>query len=117
MAHAQKKKDLTAADGHLILVEYLEERPLLLSRQGSHAFPGTMLQCVLRACVLATQYCHRSCCGACWLCSQAVMAHRASAVSAAGMGLRLSTYYRKRNPTDAGHQKLIKGTPLKFPLP
>ena len=30
------------------------------------------------------------------------------------MGLRLSTYYRKRSPTDAGHQKLIKGRPLLF---
>lgn len=33
-------------------------------------------------------------------------------MAAAGMGMRLSTHYRKRNPTDAGHQKLIKGRPL-----
>lgn len=30
----QKTKQLTACDGHLILLEYLEEAPLLLSRPG-----------------------------------------------------------------------------------
>lgn len=30
----QKKKDLTVAEGHLVLLEYLEERPLLLARPG-----------------------------------------------------------------------------------
>lgn len=32
----QKKKDLTAAEGHVVMLEYLEEQPLLLAR------PGTM---------------------------------------------------------------------------
>ena len=27
----------------------------------------------------------------------------------AGMGVRLQTYYRKRSPTDAGHQALLQG--------
>lgn len=61
-----KKKDLTAVEGHIVLLEYLEEQPLLLSRQG--------------------------------------------------MGVRLTTYYRKRSPTDADHQKLIKGM-LSFTQP
>lgn len=30
----QKKKDLTAAEGHIVLLEYLEEQPLLLARPG-----------------------------------------------------------------------------------
>ncbi len=30
----QKKKDLTAAEGHVVLLEYLEEQPLLLARPG-----------------------------------------------------------------------------------
>ncbi|KAK9820491.1 hypothetical protein WJX72_010852 [[Myrmecia] bisecta] len=51
-----KKKDLTARDGHIVLLEYVEEHPLLLARPG--------------------------------------------------MGVRLTTFYRKRSPTDAGHQKL-----------
>lgn len=32
----QRKKDLTAVEGHIVLLEYLEERPLLLSRPGMH---------------------------------------------------------------------------------
>ena len=31
----QKKKDLTVAEAHLVLLEYLEERPLLLARPGN----------------------------------------------------------------------------------
>lgn len=31
---AQKRKDLTAAEGHVLLVEYMEEDPLLLGRPG-----------------------------------------------------------------------------------
>ena len=31
----QKKKDLTVAEGHRVLLEYLEERPLLLARPGN----------------------------------------------------------------------------------
>jgi len=34
---AQKKKDLTAAEGHVLLLEYLEEAPLLLARPGMGA--------------------------------------------------------------------------------
>ena len=30
----QKKKDLTAVEGHVVLLEYLEEQPLLLARPG-----------------------------------------------------------------------------------
>lgn len=56
---AQKKKDLTAAEGHVLLLEYLEEHPLLLSRPA--------------------------------------------------MGARLSSYYRKRFPLDAWHQRLAAG--------
>ena len=41
---AQKKKDLTAAEGHVVLLEYLEEQPLLLARPGmcthSDCLPG-----------------------------------------------------------------------------
>lgn len=67
-AYAQKKKDLTAADGHLILVEYLEERPLLLSRQGSRAAPGACRLCCARLC-LARQEWHCTPGEQCWLCS------------------------------------------------
>ncbi|CAL8462032.1 g1563 [Coccomyxa elongata] len=53
-----KKQDLTAVEGHIVLLEYLEEKPLLLSRPG--------------------------------------------------MGVRLTTYYRKRSATDnADLQKLV----------
>lgn len=31
--------------------------------------------------------------------------------AAAGMGVRLQTFYRKRSPTDAGHQALVTGAP------
>ena len=57
---AQKKKDLTAVKGHIVLAEYMEEHPLLLSRPG--------------------------------------------------MGVRLTSYFRKCGPLDAGHQRLAQGT-------
>lgn len=41
--HLQKKKDLTAAEGHVVLLEYLEERPLLLSRPGETLSPCILL--------------------------------------------------------------------------
>lgn len=59
---AQKKKDLTAVEGHIVLAEYMEENPLLLSRPG--------------------------------------------------MGVRLTTYYRKCSPLDASHQRLVQGTQI-----
>lgn len=34
----QKAKQLTAADGHVVLLEYVEENPLLLSRPGEPPF-------------------------------------------------------------------------------
>ena len=36
-APAQKKENLTLMDDHVLLVEYLEEHPLLLSRPGEEA--------------------------------------------------------------------------------
>ena len=40
----QKKRDLGGAEGHILLLEYLEERPLLLGRPGARwaARAGTM---------------------------------------------------------------------------
>lgn len=35
VVHLQKAKQLTAADGHIMLLEYMEEHPLLLSRPGA----------------------------------------------------------------------------------
>lgn len=38
--------------------------------------------------------------------------------AAAGMGVRLQTFYRKRSPMDAGHQALVTGaTPAQPPKP
>lgn len=36
----QKTKQLTASDGHVLLLEYLEETPLLLSRPGQMNSPA-----------------------------------------------------------------------------
>ena len=38
----QRKKDLTVAEGHVLLVEYVEEKPVLLSRPGTHTHSGGM---------------------------------------------------------------------------
>ena len=47
----QKTKQLTATDGHILLLEYAEEHPLLLSRPGtlvqSHACRYVSFGCVL----------------------------------------------------------------------
>ena len=42
----QKKQDLTAVEGHIVLLEYLEEKPLLLSRPGktSTALQDTLIK-------------------------------------------------------------------------
>ena len=46
----QKTKQLTAVDGHIVLLEYTEEHPLLLSRPGtlinSHACRYVSFGCV-----------------------------------------------------------------------
>ena len=55
----QRRKDLTAVEGHVVLLEYFEEFPLLLGHPG--------------------------------------------------MGARLTSYYRRRSPTDNNHQQLLKG--------
>ena len=38
----QKKKDLTAGEGHVVLLEYLEEQPLLLARPGTCTCPDRL---------------------------------------------------------------------------
>ena len=35
-AAAQKRRDLSCEEGHVVLLEYVEEMPLLLGRPGAH---------------------------------------------------------------------------------
>lgn len=57
LCHApmQRRKDLTLVEGHVVLLEYMEERPLLLSRPGAdtrakdwRCFSSCRIQCVPR---------------------------------------------------------------------
>ena len=43
----QNKRDLTAMNGHILLLEFMEERPLLLGEGGELCFPEIPALCVL----------------------------------------------------------------------
>lgn len=96
----QKKKDLTAAEGHVVLLEYLEERPLLLSR------PGETLNSFIFACQPVNMSVATVLCDASLRVSQADFVWCLNA----GMSTHITTYYRKEDPADTGHIKLLEGT-------
>lgn len=89
-------------EGHVILLEYLEEKPLLLSRPGNtYSAPSSASPCVCKQCFVTSH-----------VRAIALLVPHIAGGSAAvtGMGVRLTTYYRKKSATDnADLQKLVNG--------